>query len=72
MDGGIGDDDGVACSNTRLAAHDARRAAGLSGRQHCRNADSGEWEATAVRTPARGPDSAFKALRGCGRMAATR
>jgi hypothetical protein len=41
VNGGVGDDDDVACSDTWSAAHDARRAAKLSGRR-CRNVDTGD------------------------------
>jgi hypothetical protein len=42
---GVGDDGGVACSDTRSAAREARRAVGLSGRR-CRNTDTetGAWQ----------------------------
>jgi hypothetical protein len=79
VDGGVGDDGGVAHSDTRSAAHVVRQAAGCqggavrtrtwetarSGRQHVRRGDAGAGgrEAAAVRTDARGPDSAFNARR---------
>jgi hypothetical protein len=36
VDGGVGEDSGVARSDTRVTAHDMRRAAGLSGHGHRR------------------------------------
>jgi hypothetical protein len=41
VNGGVGDDGGVACSDTWSVAHDARRAAKLS-RRRCRNVDTGD------------------------------